>query len=58
LVDAIFGTGIHGEFIYGIARQLIKMVNEEKSKRQDLMIFSVIYHQGLIPIMELSLDMP
>ncbi len=47
LVDAIFGTGIHGEFIYGIARHIIKMVNEEKSKRKDMMIFSADIPSGI-----------
>ncbi len=47
LVDAIFGTGIHGEFIYGLSRQIIKWVNEEKSKRKELMIFSADIPSGI-----------
>ncbi len=47
VVDAIFGTGIHGKDVYGPSMEVIEMVNLAKEKNQNLIIYSVDIPSGI-----------
>jgi len=47
VVDAIFGTGIHGKDVHGPSMEIIEMVNLAKEKNQKLIIYSVDIPSGI-----------
>jgi len=47
VVDGIFGTGIHDNEIYGIAKDIITYINEAKKLNKNLKIFSIDIPSGI-----------
>jgi len=47
IVDAIFGTGLHGKEIHGPSRQIIEDINQAKRKNENLTIYSVDIPSGV-----------
>jgi NAD(P)H-hydrate epimerase len=47
VLDAIFGTGFHGMEIRGQARKIISLINSEREKRSDIVIYSVDIPSGV-----------
>lgn len=47
VVDGIFGTGIHDNEIYGIAKDIIIYINEAKKLNKNLKIFSIDIPSGI-----------
>jgi len=47
VLDAIFGTGFHGVEIRGQAREVIDLINSEREKRSDIVIYSVDIPSGI-----------
>jgi len=47
VLDAIFGTGLHGKEIYGPSRDIIEIVNFFKQKNENLKIYSVDIPSGI-----------
>jgi NAD(P)H-hydrate epimerase len=47
ILDAIFGTGLHGDDIRGFAKDVICMINEAKNSKKELIIFSADIPSGI-----------
>jgi len=47
VVDGIFGTGLHDNEIYGIAKDIITYINEAKKLNKNLKIFSIDIPSGI-----------
>ena len=47
VLDAIFGTGFHGTEIKGQSREIIDLINSERGKRSDILIYSVDIPSGV-----------
>jgi NAD(P)H-hydrate epimerase len=47
ILDAIFGTGLHGKNIYGPAAEVIKIINSVKDKDIDKKIYSIDIPSGI-----------
>jgi len=47
VVDAIFGTGIHGKDVYGPSKEIIEMINLAKIKNGNLIVYSVDMPSGI-----------
>jgi len=47
VLDAIFGTGFHGAQIRGQAKEVIDLINSEREKRSDIVIYSVDIPSGV-----------
>ncbi|MES0341813.1 MAG: NAD(P)H-hydrate dehydratase, partial [Candidatus Humimicrobiaceae bacterium] len=47
VLDAIFGTGFHGTEIKGQSREIIDLINSEREKRSDILIYSVDIPSGV-----------
>jgi NAD(P)H-hydrate epimerase len=47
VLDAIFGTGFHGAQIRGQAKEIIDLINSEREKRSDIVIYSVDIPSGV-----------
>jgi len=47
VVDGIFGTGLHDNEIYGIAKDIIIYINEAKKLNKNLKIFSIDIPSGI-----------
>ncbi|MCJ7665291.1 MAG: NAD(P)H-hydrate epimerase, partial [Actinobacteria bacterium] len=47
ILDAIFGTGLHGTEIRGQASEIISIINSERAKRRDLAVYSVDIPSGV-----------
>ena len=47
IVDAMFGTGLHGKEIYGPSRRIIDDINLAKEKNKDLTVYSVDIPSGV-----------
>jgi hydroxyethylthiazole kinase-like uncharacterized protein yjeF len=47
VLDALFGTGLHGKDIYGQAEEIIKAINSARQKSKDKKIYSVDLPSGI-----------
>jgi len=47
VIDAIFGTGLHGEDVHGPSKEVIGLINSAKEKNSDLGIYSVDIPSGI-----------
>lgn len=47
VLDAIFGTGLHGKDVYGPANEIIESINSAKEKNRNLEIYSVDIPSGV-----------
>jgi len=47
VVDAIFGTGLHGSDIYGASKEVIEVINQAREKNKNLKIYSVDIPSGV-----------
>ncbi|MCL4417386.1 MAG: NAD(P)H-hydrate epimerase [Actinobacteria bacterium] len=47
IVDAIFGTGLHGKEISGPAREVIGIINDTKNKNKKILIYAVDIPSGI-----------
>ena len=47
VIDAIFGTGLHGENVRGPSKEVIGLINSAKEKNRDLGIYSVDIPSGI-----------
>ena len=47
VLDAIFGTGLHGKDIYGPSKKIIEIINLAKDKNKNLQIYSVDIPSGI-----------
>ena len=47
ILDAIFGTGLHGKDIYGPAVEVIEVINSVKKKGKDKKIYSIDIPSGI-----------
>ncbi|MCL5070523.1 MAG: NAD(P)H-hydrate dehydratase [Actinobacteria bacterium] len=47
IVDAIFGTGLHGKEISGSAREIIEIINNTKNKNKKILIYAVDIPSGI-----------
>ena len=47
IVDAIFGTGLHGKEIFGPAREVIEKINNAKNKNKKILIYAVDIPSGV-----------
>ncbi len=47
VLDAIFGTGFHSSEIRGQAREIIELINSERERRSDIVIYSVDIPSGV-----------
>jgi len=47
VLDAIFGTGFHGTEIRGQTKEIIDLINSEREKRSDIVIYSVDIPSGV-----------
>src|SRR4030043_230467 len=47
VIDAIFGTGLHGENVHGPSKEVIGLINSAKEKNRDLGIYSVDIPSGI-----------
>ena len=47
VLDAIFGTGFHSTEIRGQAREIIDLINSEREKRNDIIIYSADIPSGV-----------
>jgi ADP-dependent NAD(P)H-hydrate dehydratase / NAD(P)H-hydrate epimerase len=47
VLDAIFGTGFHGTEIKGQSKEIIDLINSEREKRSDILIYSVDIPSGV-----------
>jgi len=47
VVDAIFGTGLHGEEIHGPSKEIIEIINSFKESNKNLKIYSVDIPSGV-----------
>lgn len=47
VIDAIFGTGLHGDDIYGPSKEAIGIINSARGENSDLTIYSVDIPSGI-----------
>ncbi len=47
VIDAIFGTGLHGEDIHGPSKEVIGIINSAREQKSDLAIYSVDIPSGI-----------
>jgi hydroxyethylthiazole kinase-like uncharacterized protein yjeF len=47
ILDALFGTGLHGKSIYGQAEEVIKLINSVKQKSENKKIYSIDLPSGV-----------
>jgi len=47
VLDAIFGTGFHGKEIRGQASEIIDLINSEREKRSDIVVYSADIPSGV-----------
>jgi len=47
ILDALFGTGLHGKNIYGSAEEVIKAINSVKQKSENKTIYSIDLPSGV-----------
>lgn len=47
IVDAIFGTGLHGKEILGSAKEVIEKINNAKNKNKKILIYAVDIPSGI-----------
>ena len=47
IVDAIFGTGLHGKEIFGPAKEVIEKINNAKNKNKKILIYAVDIASGI-----------
>jgi NAD(P)H-hydrate epimerase len=47
VVDAIFGTGLHGSDVYGTSKEVIEAINKAREKNKNLKIYSVDIPSGV-----------
>ena len=47
IVDAIFGTGLHGKEIFGPAKEVIEKINNAKNKNKKILIYAVDIPSGI-----------
>lgn len=47
IVDAIFGTGLHGDEVKGFAREIIRIINDLKNANDKLAVISVDIPSGI-----------
>lgn len=47
MIDAIFGTGIHGKDVYGPSKEIIEIINLVREKNKNLNIYSVDIPSGI-----------
>ncbi len=47
VIDAIFGTGLHGQDVHGPSKEVIGLINSAKEQNRDLGIYSVDIPSGI-----------
>jgi len=47
IIDAIFGTGLHGKEIFGPAKEVIEKINNVKNKNKKVLIYAVDIPSGI-----------
>ncbi|MCL5072225.1 MAG: hypothetical protein M1308_15240, partial [Actinobacteria bacterium] len=54
IIDAIFGTGLHGDNIKGFAREVIRFINEAKESNNRLAVIAIDVPSGIAITLDTS----